>query len=158
MFELMSVPMSLMNSKNRMGPRTEPWGTPEVTGMLSARRSPLQPLVGSGLSGSPQTSWGFCLVYRICWALWGASHVTPCQRPCWSPSQCNRPACGPKALCGGHGQSQWAGCHMTGPPWSHVAQAGMRIPLFQMSVDLAHHNHDNVLKHLRADAGGDFPS
>ena len=86
------------------------------------RRSPLQPLVGSGLSGSPQSSWGFCLVYRICWALWGASNVTPCQRPCWSPSQCNQTARGPKALCGGHDQSQWAGCHKTGPPWSRVAQ------------------------------------
>ena len=35
MFDLTSVTMSLINNKNRMGPRTEPWGTPEVTGMLS---------------------------------------------------------------------------------------------------------------------------
>ena len=35
MFKLMSVPMSFINSKHRMGLRTEPWGTPEVAGMLS---------------------------------------------------------------------------------------------------------------------------
>ena len=31
----MSSPISFMKSRNRIGPTTDPWGTPEVTGMLS---------------------------------------------------------------------------------------------------------------------------
>ena len=31
MFDVMASGRSFMNSRNRIGPSTEPWGTPEVT-------------------------------------------------------------------------------------------------------------------------------
>ena len=31
MFDVMASGRSFMNSRNRSGPSTEPWGTPEVT-------------------------------------------------------------------------------------------------------------------------------
>ena len=61
MFNIIPSEVSLMKMRNRMGPRTDPCGTPDVLGTFFRPCRPAL-LVGYGLSGSPGPSSLSCLL------------------------------------------------------------------------------------------------
>ena len=120
-FDSMSMGRSLMYRRKRHGPTTDPWGTPESTGMkFDLPPPPLQPAVCS--RESCQSMHWVDLRFHSDAACELEGYCSPCRMPFQSQGQWCPPGFPSPALRLFHPRTPEVASHRTGRVGSHAAQ------------------------------------